>query len=121
MIENKTVDYAAIGRRVFDVRMRKGLSQKGLAERAGITSVFLSNIENAHNRASLATFLKLANGLGVSADALLCDNLDENRDIFEEHLGALLADCTEAELKIITGTVKGLKEQIRAIRTTSSG
>jgi transcriptional regulator with XRE-family HTH domain len=84
MVVNKNVDYASIGRRVFDIRMRKGISQKELDDRADITSVFLSNIENAHNRVSLATFIKLANGLGVSADDLLCDNINENRDVLRK-------------------------------------
>jgi transcriptional regulator with XRE-family HTH domain len=100
----------------MDFRLRKNMSQKELAERAGITAVYMSNVENAHSRIGLTTILKVANALGTGIDALLGANIKESRDIFEERLGELLADCTEEELKLIIGTVKGLKEQIRATK-----
>jgi transcriptional regulator with XRE-family HTH domain len=117
MGSRNTVDYKAIGKRLSELRTEKNISQKELAERAGITSVYLSNMENGHSRASLATFLKVANALGGGVDVLLCDNLKESRQVFDEQLAALLEDCSSDEMKIITGTIKGLKEQIRALKS----
>ena len=114
-MDKHEVDYKAIGKRVRDLRQKQDLSQEQLAGKASITSVYLSNLENGHGKGSLPTFLKIANGLGCGVDALLCDNINDSRQIYEEQLGTLLVDCTDAELKIILGTVKSLKEQIRAI------
>ena len=111
------IDYKAIGKRVKELRYQQGLSQEQLALKADITSVYLSNLENGHGKGSLPTFL---NALGSGVDALLCDNINESRQIFEEQLGTLLKDCSKEELKIIVGTVKGLKEQIKAIETFQS-
>jgi transcriptional regulator with XRE-family HTH domain len=116
MESRNTVDYKAIGKRLAELRTVKNISQKELAERAGITSVYLSNMENGHSRASLATFLKVANALGSGVDVLLCDNLKESRQVFGEQLASLLDDCSSDEMKIIAGTIKGLKEQIRALK-----
>jgi len=109
------IDYKAIGKRVRELRTKQDLSQEQLALRASITSVYLSNVENGHGKGSLPTFLKIANALGCGVDALLCDNINDNRQIYEEQLGTLLSDCSDDEMKLIAGTIKGLKEQIRAI------
>jgi len=117
MVYNKNVDYVAIGKRVKEMRTKKDMSQEQLASCAEISSTYLSNIENAHSKASLPTFLKIANALDCGVDSLLCDNIRESRTLFEEQLGKLLEDCSQDELKIIIGTVKGLKEQIRAVES----
>ena len=109
------VDYKAIGKRVRALRQKRDLSQEQLAAKAEITSVYLSNVENGHGRGSLPTFLKIANGLGCGVDALLCDSINESRQVYEDQLGLSLADCSDTELKVILGMVKGLKEQLRAI------
>ena len=111
----KEINYKAIGKRVRELRAKQDLSQEQLAAKAEITSVYLSNVENGHSKASLPTFLKIANALECGVDALLCDNINDSRQIFEEELGKLLSDCSNTELKFIVGTVKGLKEQIRAV------
>lgn len=111
------IDYRAIGKRIRELRQQLNLSQEQLALKAEITSVYLSNVENGHGKGSLPTFLKIANALGCGVDALLCDNINESRKIFEEQLGTLLKDCSKEELKFIVGTVKGLKDQIKAVVT----
>ena len=107
------VNYKTIGKRVKELRMNQGLSQGQLASKSGITAVYISNVENGHSKASLPTLLKIANSLGCGVDTLLCDNIDDSRQIFEEQLGSLLRDCSDVELKFITGIVKILKKQIR--------
>jgi len=116
MESKNMVDYKAIGKRLVELRTKKNITQKELAERAGITAVYLSNMENGHSRSSLATFIKVANALDGGVDVLLCDNLKESRQVFGEQLATLLEDCTSDEMKIIAGTVKSLKEQIRALK-----
>ena len=111
----KEIDYKSMGKHVRALRAKQGLSQEQLAAKAEITSVYLSNVENGHSKASLPTFLKIANALECGVDALLCDNINDSRQIFEEQLGALLSDCSDIEMRFIVGTVKGLKEQIRTV------
>ena len=115
MVYNKDVDYKAIGKRVKELRSKKNMSQEQLAKSADISTTYLSNIENAHSKASLPTFLKIANALCCSVDSLLCDNIRESRQLFEVQLSTLLEDCSKEELKIIVGTIKSLKEQIRTV------
>lgn len=113
MIQHKTVDYAAIGKRIKEARAKQDLTQQALAKKSGITVQFLSNVENANAKASLSTIVKIANALETGVDALLCDNLSECRPIFEGQLAALVASCSDYELRLILAQAKGLVEEIK--------
>ena len=47
------VDYKLIGSRIKSGRIMKGLTQEYVAERAKITTVYLSKIENGHVRPTI--------------------------------------------------------------------
>ena len=47
------VDYKVIGLRLKTCRQQAGLTQETVAERAGITVVYLSKIENGHVRPTI--------------------------------------------------------------------
>ncbi len=113
MLQHKTVDYVAIGKRIRELRTKQDITQQALAQKAGITIQFLSNVENANAKASLATIVKIANALETGVDALLCDNLLECRPVFEGQLATLLANCSEYELRLILAQAKGLMEEIK--------
>ena len=52
-------------------RLGAGLSQEALAERAGLSQVYISQIESAKTAASVDTIERIAEGLGESAGRLL--------------------------------------------------
>jgi transcriptional regulator with XRE-family HTH domain len=68
---------AAVGASVRKARRRSGLSTRELAQRAGMSQPFLSNIENGRSTPSVATLYKLASALGVGASELLPAGTDE--------------------------------------------
>ena len=59
-----------IGKNVERLRAIMGLSQASLAERVGVSRVFLNRIEKGHAIPSAGVLYALADILGVSADAL---------------------------------------------------
>ena len=75
-----------------------GLTQKEVAERAGISLPFYGHIERGTRKASLETTVDIANALGVSTDMLLQDSLDvmtkplASDASLSEHSRALLTD-----------------------------
>ena len=60
-----------IGTRIKAGRVAAGLTQERLAEKVGISSTYLSAIECNVKDPKLATFIKIANAIGASADDLL--------------------------------------------------
>ena len=60
-----------LGGRVADLRARKGILQKNLADEAGISVGFLSEVENDHRTPGAEILLRVADALGASLDYLL--------------------------------------------------
>jgi hypothetical protein len=73
-------------------------------------------MENARSRASLATFVKVANALRRGVDKLLSETLTARRPAYDEQLAMLVWDCSIVELKMFFAAVRGIKKQIRAAK-----
>lgn len=109
------LDYTAIGVRVRRFRKEKGITQQTLAEWSRQEPSNISHIERGATKLSLPTIVNIANALDVTVDSLLCDSLEQSRALFEGELSALLSDCSPRELKIITATLRTLKETLRRV------
>lgn len=64
------INFETVGKRIKEVRKQKGMSQDELAERADLSSQYISQIETGRKKGSLPTYNKLAKALGVSIDEL---------------------------------------------------
>jgi transcriptional regulator with XRE-family HTH domain len=113
MSNDNVVDYAAIGKRVKTARIESKLSQEALAEQASLSVQFLCNVENSHSKASLATYIKIANALGVSIDDLLCDSLNKSRIEFDKQIADVLEDCSDYEVRVLASALRGMKTALR--------
>jgi len=107
------LDYQAIGIRVRRFRKEQGLTQQKLAELSEQEPSNISHIERGATKLSLPTIVRIANALDITVDDLLCDSLTQSHASFNKEMNSLLADCSHKELKIITGTVRALKENLR--------
>jgi DNA-binding transcriptional MerR regulator/quercetin dioxygenase-like cupin family protein len=63
-----------IGRRLRDLRIRKGLSLRELAARTGLSSSYISSIERSLSSPSVASMSKIAAELDTNVPALLGDS-----------------------------------------------
>lgn len=110
------LDYQSIGIRVRRLRKAKGLTQQMLAELSDQEPSNISHIERGATKLSLPTLVNIANALNVTVDELLCDSLTASASVFEREATQLLSDCSHQELKIITETMRTLKECLRKSR-----
>lgn len=62
---------ATTGERIRHIREKHGMTQDQLAEAAGISKGFLSDVENNNKNISSQALLRIANALGASVDYLL--------------------------------------------------
>jgi len=68
-----------IGSKIKEARARLGMSQKDLADKIGLTSSFISQLENNQISPSLNSFFQLADVLGINpADLLQNEKKSEN-------------------------------------------
>lgn len=107
------LDYKAIGIRIRRFRKSRGLTQQILAELSNQEPSNISHIERGATKLSLPTIVNIANSLCVTVDDLLCDSLTESKATFEKEAMEILSDCSHWERKIITGTMRSLKETLR--------
>ena len=107
------IDYRAIGQRIKQKRIEKGISQEKLSEMVGIGPSHLSHLETGSGTVSLKVFIAIVNYLGCSADELLCKEIHTARPIVDNWLVELVADCDPTEVKIIADTISALKHTLR--------
>lgn len=69
-----------IGTKVRDIRTKLGMSQKDLADKAGLTSSFISQLENNQISPSLNSFFLISEILGIKPASLLQDDM-KSRDV----------------------------------------
>lgn len=111
--DDRVVDYVEAGKRVRAARLRLGMAQEMLASAADMSVQYLSHVENARSKASLTTFIKLANALHLTLNDLFCDSLDVSGGVFEKQIEALLKDCTSSETRFIAKTLASIMDALR--------
>lgn len=106
------IDYEKIGGRIRAVRESQGLTQEAASERCGITAAFYGNIERGDRKMSVETLIKIAAGLGVSADVLLFGESSARQDTLGEILGNVQRCSDEAQFQKFLMIVKTLSAVI---------
>lgn len=80
-VEAVPAEELVLGRRVASFRELRGMSLRALAASAGVSSSFLSQLENGHTNASVASLRKIAAALGVTPAQLLDDSSAHTRGV----------------------------------------
>lgn len=70
-----------IGKNIKKYRTERNMTQENLAELANLSVTYTGLVERGKKIPALATFVKIANALDVSADMLLCDVLNKGSEI----------------------------------------
>ncbi|MGP1475087.1 MAG: helix-turn-helix domain-containing protein [Treponema sp.] len=70
-----------VGQNIRQLRKQSGWTQEKLAEKAGISVPFMTQIELARKTASLDVIESIAKAFGVSYERLFKSNNIENKDI----------------------------------------
>jgi transcriptional regulator with XRE-family HTH domain len=70
-----------VGNRIREIREEMEINQEQLAERAGLSKGFLSDVENGKRNIGSENLLKIANVLGASVDYLLRGEVTESASV----------------------------------------
>ena len=110
------IDYKQIGVKIRKARLEKKITQEQLAALADVGVTHISHIETGNTIPSLKTLIAIVNALDCSMDELFSLEVRSAKPVALGQLSALLDDCTEEEMKIITDTVSALCESLRRNR-----
>ena len=111
----------ALGARIKSLRQQRGLLQKQLAEKAGLTASMTSQIESGRLTPTLPTLGKLAGAFGISVPELLEPSAaGESIHISRKRGHAIVSfeDCAERWMVLGAGLFEG---KIRAVIATLDG
>ena len=112
-----TLNYIIIGKNIKEARQKMQLSQAALAEKAELSSGYISFIETGARGLSIEAFVNLANALGASADELFAENLIAYRlNANDGEFADVLGDCNAYERRVIIEMAKETKRILRANR-----
>lgn len=87
-----------VGKRIKELRIKKGLSQQQLGEIIGVTKVSVCGYENGSRLPSLEVFEAMAELFGTSTDYLLGREIAIKNDNTREFVGTISQD----DVNIIT-------------------
>lgn len=104
------MDKIAIGNRIRDAREQAHLTQEQLAELVDISPTHMSVIERGVKTPKLDTFIRIANALGVSADALLQGGVDHANESIIAELSIRIGSLPPKEQTRILNAIRALTE-----------
>ncbi|MBQ7960849.1 MAG: helix-turn-helix transcriptional regulator [Clostridia bacterium] len=104
------MDYIILGRNIAKKRLQNGLTQEQLAEKAEVSTVFISQIETGVRKPSLETICKISSALETTIDSLLGTEMIEAR--FDEVL-KILQNKNADELDFIVNVLKEICNNLK--------
>ena len=104
------MDMIAIGSRIKEAREQAHLTQEELAEIVDISPTHMSVIERGVKTPKLDTFVKIANALHLSADALLQDVVTPVTENITAELASRIGRLSEKEQNRILNAIRALTE-----------
>ena len=104
------MDLSPIGSRIKAAREKKKITQEELAELLGMSTTHISVIERGVKPPKLETFIRIANVLGVSADYLLMDIIDNPADVVVGELSEIVTKLSPKEKEKALTIVRVLSE-----------
>jgi transcriptional regulator with XRE-family HTH domain len=107
------IDYKSIGKRVRSNRTHQRMTQAELAEKTGMSDVYISRIETGTRSPSLGSLLKIALILGISLDSLVLNAPITSLPKEFRKFSDLLADCDNFEREQIIKNARAFKKMLR--------
>lgn len=95
------MDGVALGQRISDTRKKLGWTQGQLAEKAGIASIYVGEIERGLKAPSMMFFIKLIEALGASADYMLRYDVSSGKKYVYEEITEKMKDLTSKQRKTV--------------------
>lgn len=88
------MDKVAIGSRLREARNIAKLTQEQLAEKVGIGTTYISDIERGAKFPSLSLFIKIVDALGVSSDFILRGEIEAGKNFVYDDITRKLDGLT---------------------------
>ena len=97
-----TIDYSAVGKRISLIRKNRRMTQEQLAEKAELSNIYISHIENSRSIPSLETLMKLCSALDITPDEVLLGTKQDMDNYLQSDIQKKLILCTPKERRMVS-------------------
>jgi transcriptional regulator with XRE-family HTH domain len=101
----RNIDFKAIGKKIREIRISKGLTQEYIANMVNVNTSHISNIENNRVKISLTILVGICNAIGTTVDYILsneyCSSDSSIDNEILKELKSLDKEKKETALRII--------------------
>ena len=116
-MDKKLIDSRAIGTRIAEMRQFRGITQMQLAEKTGLSRVYIGYLEQGTRCGTILTYLDIVNALSYSLNDLVTDSPPTQDTELITELALTLTSCPEEEKASIIRIFREMLRMIRLIRT----
>lgn len=102
------MEFESIGKNIRKYRMAKKLRQEDLAELAGLSTNYVGAVERGDKLPSLETFIELVNTLGVSADMVSAEVVEESYPMRASMLSEQLEKLSPDDRRKVFAVIEAL-------------
>lgn len=107
------MDMVALGAKIRRLRNDLGLSQETLAERVGVSPVYICMIENGKRTMSLALLDRIANELETTISEIANDRESTDASNSVDKIAVLFEDCSEYEEQVLLAMLVFMKSALQ--------
>lgn len=100
------------GLRLRGFRKKKGLTIEQLAERVGLSTNYLGDVERGKKLPSMATLIRIVNVLDISADELLKDDVNRADYLVDAKISARMAHLTQRQRVAVLRMLDSILKEI---------
>lgn len=105
----KDINFDAIGKKLKEIRISKGLTQEYIANAADVNTSHISNIENGRVKISLTTLIHVCNALGTTVDYVLGNEYTDSSSSIDNAILSELQKCDKEMKERILKIVQALQ------------
>lgn len=109
-------DFTPFGKAIKKGRLRAGLTVDDLAEKTGLSSRYITAIENEGKRTSLKTLIDIITLLNISIDEIIYQTTP-NKDSKRRYIESMLDELDNDSIQITEGLLKTLVEMKKEKKT----
>ena len=109
--------YKNAARQIKLLRIKRGMTQKDLGVVLGVTSKYLSAVENNTKKASLYFYKEVDDYFKVSLDYLFFESIQEKKNIYIDTVNLKMNYMEEAEQRLVMNFVDELGKYIEEKET----
>lgn len=104
------IDFRAIGNKLREVRIEKGLTQEYVANHANVNVSHISNIENNRVKISLQTLVAVCNALEITVDYVLSNEYISGENAMDNEVLKEFHACSPQMKEKVIGIIQILKK-----------